>query len=42
MVCYLASRTVPAGASFMAACRVVGLATFRAVSACVFAWLWPR
>lgn len=70
---YLASRTVPAGASFLAVCRVVGVATFLAyacggpinaiwagkpwvsaakevldaaiyatVSACVFAWLWPR
>ena len=27
---YLASRTVPAGASFLAVCRVVGIATFLA------------
>jgi hypothetical protein len=70
---YLASKTVPAGASFLAVCRVVGVTTFLAyacggvihaiwaakpwvsaakeildaaiyatVSACVFAWLWPR
>jgi hypothetical protein len=30
---YLASRTVPAGASFLAVCRVVGLTTFLAYGA---------
>lgn len=70
---YLASKTLPAGASFLAVCRVVGVATFLAyacggpihaiwaakpwvsaakevvdaaiyatVSACAFAWLWPK
>lgn len=70
---YLAAKTLPAGASFLAVSRVVGAATFLAyafggpinaiwygkpwasaakevldaaiyatVSACAFAWLWPR